>query len=359
VSTLAGQAGVIGSTNGTGTAALFFGPQGLAIDTSNNLYIADTNNHTIRKVVLSTGVVTTVAGLAGNPGSTDGMVDLAQLNYPSGVAVDSAGNLYVADTDNHTIRMISVVGPNGSPLGTPGSTVVSTLAGLAGSSGGADGTGSSARFDSPSDVAVDSSGNIYVADSDNFTIREVIPSTRAVSTLAGVAGTSGSADGLGSAVRFFHPAGIAVDSSANLYIADTNNDTVRVGLLAMAPAIQTQPQSQTVTTGGSVQFTVTASGRPAVTYQWYLGSTPINGATSNTYSLASAQFSDAGTYTVTVTNVLGSKTSNGATLTVNAPGGGGSTSGGGGGGGGGAPSTWFCGALFLLAAARRYQRRMA
>ena len=345
VSTLAGLTGTVGSVDGAGSAARFQGPQGLAIDVGNNVYVADTNNHVIRKVVPSTGVVTTVAGLAGNSGSADGLGSLARFNFPSGVAVDSEGNLFVADTENHTIRKIL---PSGS---------VSTLAGLAGSSGGADGTGSAARFDSPSDVAVDLSGNVYVADTDNFTVRKVVPSTGAVTTLAGLAGTSGSADGLGSAVRFFHPAGIAVDSSSNLYVADTSNHTVRVGLLAIAPAIQTQPQSQTVTAGSAVQFSVTASGHPAMTYQWYFNGTAISGATGNIYSLSSAQSGNAGDYTVVVSNVMGSVTSNQATLTVNPvppPPAGGS---GGGGGGGGSPSMWFCSALLLLAAVRKYQRR--
>ena len=347
VSTLAGQAGVAGSVNGTGTAAEFQGPQGLAIDSGSNLFVADTNNHTIRKVVPSTGVVTTVAGLAGNSGSVDGLGSLGRFNYPSGIAVDGAGILYVADTDNYTIRTISTTG------------LVSTLAGLAGNSGGADGTGGAARFDSPSDLAVDASGNVYVADTDNHTIRKVVPSTGAVSTLAGLAGTSGSADGLGSSVRFFGPTGIVVDSSSNLYIADTNNDTIRLGLLPVAPAIQTQPQSQTVTAGSNVQFAVTATGRPAVTYQWYFGSAAISGATSSSYSLSSAQSGNAGNYTVVVSNVMGSVTSNAATLTVNAvtqPPSGGSS--GGGGGGGGAPSTWFCGALLLLVVVRKIHERV-
>jgi sugar lactone lactonase YvrE len=343
VSTLAGLTGTVGSVDGAGSAARFQGPQGLAIDAGNNVYVADTNNHVIRKVVPSTGVVTTVAGLAGNSGSADGLGSLARFNFPSGVAVDSEGNLFVADTENHTIRKIL---PSGS---------VSTLAGLAGSSGGADGTGSAARFDSPSDVAVDLSGNVYVADTDNFTVRKVVPSTGAVTTLAGLAGTSGSADGLGSAVRFFHPAGIAVDSSSNLYVADTNNHTIRAGLLSVAPAIQTQPQSQTVTAGSAVQFSVTASGHPAMTYQWYFNGTAISGATGNICSLSSAQPSNAGGYTVVVSNVMGSATSNQATLTVNpvAPP---SSGGSGGGGGGGAPGLWFFGALILLAAVRRIAR---
>ena len=348
VSTLAGATGSSGSTDGTGSAAQFQGPQGLAIDSASNLYVADTNNHTIRKVVLSTGAVTTVAGLAGNSGSVDGLGSLARFNFPSGVAVDGAGNLYVADTENHTIREILPTG------------LVNTLAGLAGNSGGADGVGSAARFDSPSAVAVDLSGNVYVADTDNHTVRKVVPASGSVSTLAGLAGTSGSTDGVGTVVRFFAPAGIAVDSNSNLYMADTNNYTIRLGLLATMPSIQTQPLSQTVIAGSSVQFSVTASGRPALTYQWSFNNSAISGATGSSYSLASAQSGNAGNYTVTVANTVGSVTSNQATLTVNAAtpppsggGGGGGDSGGGGGGGGGAPSWWFFGALLLLAAVRR------
>jgi alpha-tubulin suppressor-like RCC1 family protein/sugar lactone lactonase YvrE len=350
VSTLAGSPGVSGNVDGTGSAASFQGPQGLAIDIGGNLYVADTNNQTIRKVVVATGVVTTVAGVAGNPGSADGLGSAARFNNPSGVAVDASGNLYVADTENHTIRQIL---PSG---------MATTLAGLAGYSGGADGTGSAARFNSPSDLAVDSSGNVYVADTDNFTVRKVIPSSGTVTTLAGLAETSGSADGVGSAVRFFHPAGIAIDSNSNLYVADTDNQTVRVGLLAIAPVIQTQPQSQTVTAGSSAQFSVTASGRPAVTYQWNFNGAAISGATSNTYSLSNVQASNAGNYTVVVSNVMGTVTSNTASLTVSQstptttiPQGGGDS--GGGGGGGGAPSAWFCGALLLLAAARKRLRQ--
>jgi sugar lactone lactonase YvrE len=344
VTTLAGSPGIVGSVDGTGSDARFQGPQGLAIDDGGNLYVADTNNHTVRKVVPSTGVVTTVAGLAGNSGSADGQGGLARFDFPSGMAVDGAGNLFVADMENYTIRQIL---PSG---------LVSTVAGLAGASGGADGTGSTARFDSPSGVALDLSGNLYVADTDNHTIRKVVPSAGTVTTLAGLAGAAGSSDGLGSAVRFFSPTGIAADNSGNLYIADTNNDTVRAGLLATAPAIQTQPQSQTVRAGSSVQFSVTASGRPAVTYQWNFNGTAINEATSSSYSLSNTQSGNAGSYSVVVSNAMGSVASNQATLTVNAvtppP-----NSGSGGGGGGGAPSTWFCCVLFLLAVVRIYQRR--
>ncbi len=343
VTTLAGSPGIVGSIDGTGSEARFQGPQGLAIDGSGRLYVADTNNHTVRKLVLSTGVATTVAGLAGNSGSADGPGGLARFDFPSGVAVDGAGNLLIADTENHTIRQIL---PSG---------LVSTVAGLAGASGGADGTGSAARFDAPSGVAAAPSGDLCVADTDNHTIRKVVPSTGTVTTLAGLAGTPGSSDGLGSAVRFFSPTGIAADNSGNLYIADTNNDTLRAGLLAAVPSIQVQPQSLMVAEGANVQFSVTASGHPAIAYQWYFNGAAISGATSNTYDLPYAQPANAGNYAVAVSNSMGSRTSDTATLTVNTdtpppPPSGGS-------GGGGAPGNWFCGALLALAAVRTLRRR--
>src|SRR5205823_1449369 len=141
-------------------------------------------------------VVTTLAGLAGITGSADGTGGAARFDYPSGVATDSSGNVYVADIRNHTIRKITPAG------------VVTTLAGLAGSYGSADGTGGAARFSCPSGVATDSSGNVYVADLNNPTIRKITPAG-VVTTLAGLTGYSGNADGMGSAARFNRPSGVA------------------------------------------------------------------------------------------------------------------------------------------------------
>jgi sugar lactone lactonase YvrE len=213
VTTLAGFAGSSGSADGTGSAARFYNPYSVAVDSAGNVYVADTRNFTIRKVTPS-GVVTTLAGVAGYGGSADGWGGVARFYCPWGVAVDSAGNVYVADSNNHTIRRI-----------TPG-RVVSTLAGLAGSYGSADGTGSDARFKNPYGVAVDNAGNVYVADSGNSTIRKVTPDG-VVTTLAGLAGSYGSADGTGSAARFKYPDGVAVDSADNVYVADTYNCTIR------------------------------------------------------------------------------------------------------------------------------------
>jgi len=213
VTTLAGTAGVTGSTDATGSAASFYIPNKIGVDATGNVFVTDTYNHTIRKVT-SAGVVTTLAGLAGSSGSTDATGSAARFNYPFGVAVDTAGNIFVGDAVNRTIRKVTSAG------------VVTTLAGAAGSSGSADGTGSAARFFLPKGVAVDAAGNIFVADDGNHTIRKVT-SAGVVTTLAGTAGVTGSTDGTGSAARFNSPYGVAVDTAGNVFVADMGNHTIR------------------------------------------------------------------------------------------------------------------------------------
>jgi streptogramin lyase len=263
---------------------------------------------------------------------------------PQGIAIDAAGNLYVADAASSTIVRISSSGQ------------VSTLAGVAGVTGDSDGVGSDGRFQFPSDLALDGSGNLYVVDTDNHTIRRLSPAG-VTGTVAGRAGSAGSADGIGAAVRFFYPAGIAVDAAGNVYVADTDNNTIRKSIIAIRAGITSQPRSQSVTVGSTAQLSVGVWGTPPPTCQWLHGGIPIAGATSTTLTLPNVQFTDAGIYTVVVTNVGGSETSGPATLTVNPtttipP-----SDGGGGGGGGGAPSLWFSGALGLLALLRLTFRR--
>ena len=203
VTTLAGSAGVPGSADGTGSNARFYFPESVAVDAAGNVYVADTSNHTIRKITPA-GAVTTLAGSAGNPGSADGMGSLARFAYPVGVAVDAAGNIYVADAGNNTIRKITPAGD------------VTTLAGSAAAGpGNNDGTGVAARFSLPTFIAVDSNGTLYVSDRNNFSIRSVTP--------GGVVSTLG---------RRGIYAGIAVDSSGNVYVADNENKLI----LKMTPA---------------------------------------------------------------------------------------------------------------------------
>jgi sugar lactone lactonase YvrE len=213
ITTLAGQAGVSGSVDGAGAHALFHLPSGIAADRMGNLYVADSANNTIRKISAG-GVTTTLAGLAGSPGSADGAGNAARFWTPFGVAVDNAGNVYVADTLNNTVRKIA-------PDGT-----VSTLAGLAGNAGSNDGIGGRARFRNPWAVAVDGPGNVYVADASNNTIRRITPNG-IVTTMAGLAGSSGSVDGPGAKARFNNPLGLAVDKAGNVYVADSANSTIR------------------------------------------------------------------------------------------------------------------------------------
>jgi hypothetical protein len=213
VTTLAGTAGVMGSADGAGGVARFYYPARVAVDSAGNLYAADRFNHTIRKIT-ATGLVTTLAGTAGQFGRTDGTGVAARFYDPASVAVDSAGNVYVADSNNHLIRKITDAG------------VVTTLAGTARVSGSNGGMGAVARFNRPTGVAVDSAGNVYVADTDNSIIRKVT-AAGFVTTLAGTAGVSGSADGTGAAARFNRPASVVVDLAGDVYVADRFNSIIR------------------------------------------------------------------------------------------------------------------------------------
>ena len=209
VTTFAG-AGFEGSNDGTGIAARFINPSGVAVDASGNIYVADTGNHLIRKIT-AVGVVSTFAG-SRLQGSADGTGTAASFRYPSGVAVDASGNIFVADSSNHLIRKITAAG------------VVSTFAG-SGAEGSADGTGTAASFRYPYGVAVDASGNIFVADKNNHLIRK-ITAAGVVSTFAG-SGAEGSDDSTGTAASFKYPNGVAVDASGNIFVADLGNHKIR------------------------------------------------------------------------------------------------------------------------------------
>jgi len=219
VSTFAGS-GIANSANGTANTAQFDLPAGVAVDSSGNIYVADESNHRIRKITpadrIEDRMVSTFAG-SGTAGFAEGATTTAQFNDLTDVAVDSSGNVYVADGNNHRIRKIT-------PADRIEDRMVSTIAG-SGERGFADGSGAEAQFDHPFGVAVDSSDNVYVADTNNHCIRKITP-TGMVSTIAG-SGTAGFADGSGAEAQFDHPFGVAVDSSDNVYVADTNNHRIR------------------------------------------------------------------------------------------------------------------------------------
>ena len=183
------------------------------MDGAGNVYVADTDNDTIRKITPA-GVVTTLAGTAGQGGSTDGTGSAALFDDPTGVAVDGAGNVYVADTGNDTIRKITPAG------------VVTTLAGTAGQSGSADGTGSAARFNARLAWRWTARAMSTWRTTDNDTIREITPAG-VVTTLAGTAGQTAAPTAPAARPGSSQPRGVAVDGAGNVYVADTDNDTIR------------------------------------------------------------------------------------------------------------------------------------
>jgi sugar lactone lactonase YvrE len=375
VTTWAGPGHLGGAADGTGSAARFDHPYGVAVDGVGNVFVADTGNNTIRKVTPA-GVTTTLAGLAGQTGSSDGVGTTARFNFPCGVAVDGAGNVYVADEGNYTIRKITADG------------AVTTMAGSAGVKGSADGAGSVARFFAPRGMAADSAGNVYVADSGNYFVRKITPDG-VVSTLPGfgypnavavnaagdvyvsqfpanafigkitpagavtaltitsfygvpefnlltgiavdsagnvfvadqvghticelsatgvvtaIGGTEfrfGNGDGSGSVARFDSPFGVAIDTAGNLYVADMENNAIRKGVPVSAgsPTISTQPSNQIAMAGTNVSFTCEASGTPAPTYRWQVGT---NAGTTWTDLANTALYSGTTTGTLTITGV--------------------------------------------------------
>jgi serine/threonine-protein kinase len=214
VTTLAGS-GTAASTDGTGLAAAFSGPMYVTLDGLGNLYVTDYGSHCIRKVVLGTRAVTTVAG-TGAANFADGVNVAAAFNRPRGIVCDSNGNAYVADSMNNRIRKIVL-----------SSSTVTTFAGSATASA-ANGVGAAAGFSGPISLAFDSSGTLlFVTDSTNHLIRQIEIATRTVTTLAGSAGALGATNGVGVAARFNSPYGLVVDSNGNLIVGDNSNHLIR------------------------------------------------------------------------------------------------------------------------------------
>jgi sugar lactone lactonase YvrE len=344
----------VGGYSGDGGAAYnakLYLPSGVAVDADGNIYIADTDNHCIRKVDIN-DTITTVAGTGKKGFSGDGgAATNASLFLPGAVAVDGAGNLFIADTGNERIRKVDANG------------IITTVAGK-GSQGynGDGGAATNATFGNPAGVAVDTSGNFYVADTYNDRIRKV-NSNGIITTVAGH-GTAGFGGDGGAATNALlaQPAGVAVDGHGNLFIAETGNSRIRevttqgpvlsftaattnagsysviitgpggtvtstVAVLTVVypPSIVQTPASQTVIEGTTVQLGVSVSGSDPFYYHWQFNGTnlanggQITGATASTLTLTQVTTNNAGRYAVIVTNTFGSVTSSIVTLTVNLP----------------------------------------
>lgn len=207
VLSIAGNA--MGFADGQGGAARFNTTRGLALDAAGNVYVADRYNHSIRKITPG-GQVSTLAG-DGTPGFADGSREKVLFSHPIGIAVDNKGHVYVADSYNNRIRQVD---PGGR---------VSTVAGA--QAGFADGPADVALFRDPVDIAMDAAGNLLIADRGNHAIRKITPGGN-VSTLAGD-GTPGFADGAGRVAKFNNPWGLAIDRNGNLYVGDSENNRIR------------------------------------------------------------------------------------------------------------------------------------
>jgi uncharacterized protein (TIGR03437 family) len=305
-----GTAG-FGGDGGIATSALLANPTGVAVDSAGNLYIADTNNNRIRKVSAA-GTITTVAGSDVQGFSGDGRSAIgAALFRPQGVALDSAGNLYIADTNNSRIRMVS-------------GGIINTVAGNGNFVFSGDGgPATSASLNFPGAVTLDSAGNLYVADTNNNRIRRVSGGT--ISTVAGNGVQTFAGDGgLAAGASLFHPSGVALDSAGNLYIADPNNYRVREVLVKL-PSYQTSPAalSFSATAGGSApgsQTVTLASAVPGLAFTasasaTWLTVSPSTGTVPATLQVtADPTTLTANTYTGTIT--VTAPNANPATATI-------------------------------------------
>lgn len=342
VSTIAGTPLIGGHLDGALSISQFRVPFGVTSLADDSLLVADTFNHVIRKIS-RTGTVTTVAGTPGTPGSRDGAGPQALFLHPCAVVAGPDGILYVTEANNLVRRLTPTSGA--SPY------TVTTIAGTALAGGSVDGQGANARFGAAAEtllgvsypftqgpgnggpsggsvaiyavggltgVALAPDGNLIIADYYNHTIRQVTPAGL-VTTIGGKAVTRGRVDGIGTAATFSSPAGVAIDSAGNLYIADSLNNTIRKGTRAAVPAFPAGTATLFVAAGATRVLTATATGFPTPAYQWLKDGIAVPGATSGSLTLTDISKANAGTYTVIATNSYGTTTGAATVVQLVAP----------------------------------------
>lgn len=296
MSILAGRLGVGTRVDGTGGAALFKMPLDVVCDRDGNIYVADTDNSVVRKVTPA-GVVTTL-----HPPGDDGSPYL--FRHAIGVGIDAVGRVFVAAAGSHTIWRVN----------TDGSRTL--VGGRDYKSGHIDGPVESALFNQPRDVAVDAAGNLFVVDEGNGLIRR-IGIDGMVTTVGGLIGVQGGADGDGPRATFTEPASILVDAAGVLYVSDSGTHTIRRGV--PAPAISKDPMATTLKGGDAATLQVVATAAGPLRYQWLRNGDEIVGATQPSFTLPSVQAFHGGDYTCRVTVGDISVLSNPGTLTVEPP----------------------------------------
>jgi sugar lactone lactonase YvrE len=339
VSTFAGVPGKAAVTDPLRLETWLSAPYGVAVASDGTVYVADSFAHVIRRIG-NNGSLVTIAGEFGQHGSADGLGAQARFLYPFGIAVDRAGQVFVTDSNN-TVRRLT-------PLANGGSWAVTTIAGAPGSGGTEDGPGPQARFGVSPDtltaisvrflspgiplvhtsqnytigdlpaLAVESSGYVLVADAINHTIRRISPAG-VVSTIAGAGRVEGATDGAGGNARFKRPCSLAIDTSGRLYVSDSLNDTIRRGEPMVAPRIATQPSGGTIAIGSAVTLSVSVTSAFPTTYQWVRDGTALAGGTTSTLTLTNVLPTQAGTYTVRVSNAYGTTTSAETTVRLAPP----------------------------------------
>ena len=345
IATVAGNgSATYAGDGGAATNASLYYPSCVTVDSVGNLYIADEENNRVRKVSTN-GIISTFAGNGGYGFTGDGSAATnATFDYPTGVAVDSRGDLFIADSDNYRVRE---VGTNG---------IITTVAGNGSSTYAGDGgAATNASLVYPYGVAVDNLGNLYIADEANDRIR-MVATNGIITSVAGNGSGGFSGDGnVAANSSLFNPFGVAVDSAGNLFVADEENDRIRkvsawpanlatltlanlntnnigsysvivscsagsvtssVATLNMPAFMVTQPASQTALLGGSIVFAPIAAGSLPLSYQWAFNGTNLLGATNASFPVSSATLTNAGAYSVLITNLYGVVTSQSATLTV-------------------------------------------